>query len=96
MSKIAINILLFLIVIAISLTQPSYAYWASEITPATSTSSSVVTISDWADSWEHQVFYTADTWVLHNGLVYIARKPSMNKEPGEPGSKRFWVILENN
>jgi hypothetical protein len=73
----------------------SYAYWASNITGNSDTSSTSATVGTWTfiEPWVAGTSYNVGDQVTHNGGTYEAKKSGILKEPGVGSWKSDWRQL---
>lgn len=80
-----------------SVTEYSYAYWASNVT-APSNINTVgdvgVGIFDYYELWTIDGVYLTGDQISHNGVIYQAKKDNPTKEPGvDSGWTSQWTVI---
>ncbi len=92
--------LTFLMVFSLSsVTDNTYAYWASGISGNNTSTSEIITIGDWASypTWDANTTYLVGEIVEYNGSYYEAKKDNVGYEPTvTPGWNGRWteVIIQ--
>lgn len=85
--------MIFLIFSVSSITDYSYAYWASNVSqPANATTIGNINIADYLlhNYWNSKTKYKKNNIVYHNGEYWKARRDNRNIEPGT--STRYWRV----
>ena len=80
-----------------SVTEYSYAYWASNVTaPSNMTTEGDVGVGTFAyyEPWTSDGVYAVGDQVSHNGVIYQAKKANPTKEPGvDAGWNSQWTVI---
>lgn len=82
-------VLMFMVFTVSTISDQTYAYWATNITPPIdSETTNVITIGAWSlyDDWQPGVTYYKGDIVYHNGQYYEATRTTTY----EPGAGWFW------
>lgn len=94
---IKIAVMIIMVFAISSVTENSYAYWVSNVTVPSDTSTlGDVGIGNWAivEPWSSVVTYNIGDQVTHNGTTYEAKKVNTNVEPGVVnGWKGSWTVI---
>ena len=94
---LTIAVMIFMVFAVSSVTEYSYAYWASNVTvPTDADTIGNITVGTFAyyESWNSTTTYTSGDQVSHNGVIYQAKKASTNVEPGvASGWKSSWLVI---
>jgi len=91
MKRLVLTLLvaLFMVFTVSSISEKTYAYWATNITqPAVGETQGVITIGTWSlyEDWQSGVTYYKGDIVYHNGQYYEALRTTTY----QPGSGWFW------
>jgi hypothetical protein len=86
----------FMIFAITSVTDYSYAYWATNVSaPIDDSSTGTITVGTWSTSipsYDPNTYYTSGDVVENNGIYYTAKKSGYLLEPGVAGGwKRDWT-----
>lgn len=92
-----IAVMIFMVFAVSSVTEYSYAYWASGVTGNSATESAVdVTVGTFTfyEAWDANTTYNTGDIVKHNGVIYQAKKNGVTKEPGVDGGwNSQWNVI---
>ncbi len=83
-----ITVIIIMVFAVSSVTEYSYAYWASNVTVPSNINTEgdvSVGIFDYYEPWASDGVYVTGDQVTHNGVIYQAKKDNPTKEPGVDG-----------
>lgn len=91
------SMILFMVFAISSVTEYSFAYWASNVTPPTNTSTEgVASIGAWqtVPQWTAGTTYVIGDRVVNNGIIYEAKKNNPTRQPGvDSGWNSEWLQI---
>jgi len=94
---IKLTMILFMVFAVSSVTEYSYAYWATNVTPPSSVNTTgTVGVGTYTFSaqWDPGTTYSIGDRVTNNGVTYEAKKNNPTKEPGvDTGWKSDWIVV---
>jgi hypothetical protein len=92
-----IAVITFMVFAVSSVTEYSFAYWASNVVPpptTTTTGDVGVGIFDYYELWSINGVYLIGDQVKNNGVIYQAKKNNPTKEPGVDGGwNSQWTVI---
>ncbi|MEC9485831.1 MAG: carbohydrate-binding protein [Candidatus Izemoplasma sp.] len=91
---LALTLAIMVVFSVSSVTDTTYAYWASNVTGNNNTATGTITIGDWAayPVWDANTSYIAGDIVTYNGMYYEAKKDNIGYEPTiTPGWNGRWT-----
>ena len=94
---VKIAVITFMVFAVSSVTEYSYAYWASNIVaPADIDTVGTVSVGtyNYIEPWTIDGVYLIGDQVSNNGVIYQAKKDAPNKEPGiDSGWSSQWTVI---
>lgn len=91
------SMILFMVFAISSVTEYSFAYWATNVTAPTDTSTEgIASVGTWVvyDQWDAGTTYFIGDRVVNNGIVYEAKKNNPTKQPGVDGGwNSQWIQI---